>query len=92
MSFLERFKSEKNVINSLLGDKILDGYVEQSKEYKALTAGTDLADRQSAMKKNTLERFYAIMFLRNSDGKKYGSLLKDSDKAMPITEISTQNV
>ena len=77
MHFLERFKAEKNVISSMLGENILDGHVEQSSEYKALPTGTDLAAKQAAMKKKVLDRFYAVMFLRNSDQKKYGNLLKE---------------
>ena len=75
--FLERFKSERNVISALFGDRILDEHVERSNEYKTLPTGTDLAARQTAMKKKVLERFYAIMFLRQSDHKRYGALMKE---------------
>ena len=76
LHFLERFKSKKNVILALFGNQILDKHVEQTAAYRALpTAG--LADAQQAMKKKTLEKFFAVMFLRQSDQKWYGTLLKE---------------
>ena len=57
--YLERFKSERNVISSLFGDKILDEHVEKSAEYKVLPPGTDLGARQTTMKK----RFWNVSTL-----------------------------
>ena len=34
LNYLERFKSENNVFVSLFGDRILDGYIENTKAYK----------------------------------------------------------
>ena len=71
MHYLERFKSERNVISSLYGNKILDEYTEKTEEYKSLPTGTDLVDKQVALKKKVLEKYYAIMFLKQSDSKRY---------------------
>ena len=52
-SYLEKFKSEKNVVVSLFGKGLLHGHVENTSEYKELTAmivGVDgLATAQSEM-------------------------------------------
>ena len=34
MGYLEKFKSEKNVVVSLFGERMLDGHVENTQEYK----------------------------------------------------------
>ena len=44
--------------------------------------GTGLANAQAALKKKVLEKFFAIMFLRQSDQKSYGGLLKELGKVL----------
>ena len=73
--YLERFKSEKNVMMSLFAQKLLDGFVEDSQEYQDLPGGTDLADRQVGVKKRTMNKLWAILCICGEDPNHYGSLL-----------------
>ena len=80
MSYLERFKSEKNVVLGLFGKTLLDGHVENMPAYADLNSITDAADRareQQTMKDKTLSKFFALMFLKQSDKNKYGHLLNE---------------
>ena len=81
MSYLERFKSERNVVLGLFGKKLLDGHVENMPTYTDLdTAIADDAARaraQQKMKDETLSKFFALMFLKQSDQNKYGHLMKE---------------
>ena len=56
-TYLERFKSEKNVVTNLFGHSILDGYVERLDSYQVIT-GTSEDDQkrlQKALKKAEME-------------------------------------
>ena len=79
LSFLERFKSERNVVISLLGDHLIDGYVENTQEYKDIPDGdTTVQERlQNEMKKSALAKFSAILFLKQSQQERYSTLLKE---------------
>ena len=78
MSYLERFKSERNVVLGLFGKKLLDGHVENMPTYTDLdvTIADDAirARAQQTMKDETLSKFFALMFLKQSDQNKYGHL------------------
>ena len=80
LTYLERFKAERNVVLSLFGDTILSGYVENTDDYKSIT-GTDVDAQQKKMKKEAQERFFAVLFLRNSDGARFGKLLPEFRQA-----------
>ena len=58
-TYLERFKSERNVVVSLFGKGILDGHVKNTTEYIDLTStivdASDLRDAQKEMKKKALK-------------------------------------
>ena len=81
MSYLERFKSERNVVLSLFGKKLLDGHVENMPQYAELqTTIADNVARERAekkMKDETLKKFFGLMFLTQSNQSKYGHLLKE---------------
>ena len=80
MSYLERFKSERNVVIGLFGKKLLDGHVENMPAYADLNSIADAADRsrqQQTMKDESLKKFFGLMFLKQSDQSKYGHLLKE---------------
>ena len=81
VSYLERFKSEKNVVVSLFGTGLLDGHVEKSSAYRDLdTSIADAAARkqaQDAMKTKALAKFWGLLYLRQADQKRYGHLLKE---------------
>ena len=44
LTYLERYKVERNVFLSLFGETVLDGYVKNTDKYKAIT-GADVAER-----------------------------------------------
>ena len=50
LDYLSRFKSEQSVMLGLVGRKFLDGYTENTPQYKALadtdTAGQDFLNKQ----------------------------------------------
>ena len=49
MGYLEKFKSEKNVVVSLFGERLLDGHVANTQEYKDISDAN--ADLQRAEQK-----------------------------------------
>ena len=61
---MSRFTSEKSALLGIMGTKVLDGFTENSQEYKHIST-TDAA-AQSALKKDVVGRFMAILFLRNA--------------------------
>ena len=81
VSYLERFKSEINVVVSLFGSGLLDGHVENTAAYQDLgtniTDATALKDAQDKMKAKALKKFWGLLYLRQSDHKRYGHLLKE---------------
>ena len=62
---MSRFKSEKSVLLGIMGTKFLDGFTENSPEYKRISP-TDTAAR-SVLKKYANGRFMAVMFLQNAE-------------------------
>ena len=81
VSYLERFKSEINVVVSLFGSGLLDGHVENTVAYQdlgiSITDATALKDAQDEMKAKALKKFWGLLYLRQSDHKRYGHLLKE---------------
>ena len=77
MGYLEKFKSEKNVVVSLFGKGLLDGHVENTQEYKDISdVNTDLQRaEQKEMKSQAHEQFWGLLFLKQTDQGKYGHLL-----------------
>ena len=66
MGYLEKFKSEKNVVVSLFGERLLDGHVENTQEYKDIPdANADLQRaQQKEMKSRANEQFWGLLFLK----------------------------
>ena len=81
VSYLERFKSEVNVVVSLFGSGLLDGHVENTAAYRELqTDITDVDARKEAqdeMKSKALKKFWGLLYLRQSDQKRYGDQMKE---------------
>ena len=79
LTYLEKFKSEKNVVVNLLGEKILDGHVENTQAYRDISdADVDAQGKeQKDMKPKALEQFWGLLFLKQSDQSKYGHLLRE---------------
>ena len=64
---------------NLFGDSILDAHVEKTKEYMDLPTvdATVLQEKQKELKSKALKKFFALMFLKQSDQQRYGRLLKE---------------
>ena len=78
LSYLKRFKAERNVVLSLFGNTILSGYVGNTVSYKAIDGTVvEKAKQQKQMKAEAQERFVAVLFLRNADGSRFGKLLPE---------------
>ena len=73
VSYLSRFKSEKDVVENLFGKEYLHGYIKRTQEYQRLTD----ADEKKEKLVEGMEQFYAVLFLRNSDQSRYGKLVED---------------
>ena len=77
ISYLRCFKSEKDVVENLYGKEFLHGYIKGTKDYQALT---DTNDKAKLLEEG-MERFYSVLFLRNSDQARYGDLVIEYRKA-----------
>lgn len=81
---MSRFKSKKSVLLGIMGKKFLDGFTENSQEYKNILITDTVA--QSALKKHIFGRFMAILFLRNAEQYHFGELLLEYWKAFSNKE------
>ena len=83
LTYLEKFKSEKNVVMSLFGEGILNGHVERTQEYKDISDADTVqqAREQKEMKDKAHEQFWGLLFLKQSDQGKYGRLLREFRQA-----------
>ena len=61
----------------LLGKKFLDGFTEQLPEYLAAAD----AEEMKEVKKQELDKFIAVLFLRNASQERFGELLVEYRKA-----------
>ena len=73
LEYLNRFKGEAEVINRLLGKRLVDGYTEQLDEY---TNAVD-DDAKKAVKLKEWNKFIAVLFLRNSEHGRFNDMLVD---------------
>ena len=79
LDYLSRFKSERNVMLGLVGKNIIDGYTERMSAYLDLAA-TDTAG-QSRLKGEELNKFMAILFLRNAEEDRFGEMMIEYRKS-----------
>ena len=70
IDYVTRFKSAKNVLKSHVGKEVLNEFVEHTEEYRSADS-----TEQKEMKESAFDRWMAYLLLKNSDQKKYGSLL-----------------
>ena len=77
-----RSKVERDNVLRLLGNKLIDGYVEETVEYKVLM--------QNYVRKETkekeLDKFITIMFLGNTDQESFGDLLVEYRRVLANNE------
>ena len=71
LDYLSRSKSERDIMKRLFRNTMIDGYVEGYPEY---TAAVDDAARQD-VKSRELDKFLAVLFLRNANYERFGDLL-----------------
>jgi len=69
----ERFKHEKSVIKTILGINFLDKFVESTKEFQHISKDKE----KQKLKAEAFEKWMAALYIKNSDQRKYGSLLYD---------------
>ena len=73
LTYMERFKGERQVLKSLIGSKFLEEFTKNTPEYKAL--GSD-SKAQTKLIEDSFEIFSTAVFLRGANQRKYGSLLE----------------
>ena len=71
LDYAKRFKQARDVLKSHVGTKILDEFVETTREYKE----DDDDDERTKLKEEAFGRWSAYMLVKNSDQNKFGSLL-----------------
>ena len=85
--YIDRFKQNRDIFKSTLGPEILDNFVTSTKEYCDETDN----DVKEEIKKSAFEQWMTYLFVKNSDQRKYGSLLKlfSTNYSMGKTGIDT---
>ena len=82
LDYLPQFKSERDIVKRLFRNKLIDGYIEGLPEY---TAAVDDAARQD-VKSRELDKFLAVLFLRNANHERFGDLLFEYRKEFANNE------
>ena len=69
MTYLEQFKSERNIVKSLFGNRLLYGNVKNTSDYRNITCidATDLVRQKKEMKYSAMDHFWGLILLNNSD-------------------------
>ena len=78
LDYYSRFKSEKNVVENLIGKGLMDTYTKTTDEYQPLPSGAVIGvetNEQKEVKKKNWERLIAVLFLRNTEYGRYNELL-----------------
>jgi hypothetical protein len=70
--YSKRFSQELDSFKSLFGRKIFDTACEKLEDYATASITAD----KTKIKKDAFDAFTSIMFMKNSDQRKYGSLLQ----------------
>ena len=73
LDYLSRFKSERNVMLGLVDERLIYGYIERTPDYLALEATDSVG--QDLMKQQELDKFVAILFLRNAEQDRFGEMM-----------------
>ena len=79
IDYLNRFKSEVEVVKRLFGKNITNGYAESKQAYKDLGSGDDAG--RAKMKADSWNEFIAVLFLRNSNHARFNSMLLEFRKS-----------
>jgi len=73
LTYMERFKGERQVLKSLIGSDFLEAFTKTTPEYKKL--GSD-SKAQTKMIEESFETFSTVVFLRGANQRKYGTLME----------------
>ena len=68
---MERFKQEKSIVKSFIGEKKWGDFVKTTKEFRKLDDLYD-ADEIIKMNKSKFEAWSTMVSMRESDKRKYG--------------------
>ena len=90
IDYLNRFKSEVEVVQRLFGKSITDGYTEAKDEYKNL--GETETAAKAKMKSDSWEEFIVVLFLRNSNQAGFSGILLEFRKSFANNDDSTQRI
>ncbi len=71
IDYVTRIKSARNVLKSHVGSEILDTFIEHTEEYQKETDTT----KKTEMKAEAFDKWMAFLLMKNSDQKKYGTLI-----------------
>lgn len=82
MTYLERFKSEINVVQTLVGKKFLDEFIKQKEKYEKAPNSVVLTATQKdgmyvTLKSTARDSFYALLFLKGAKQTSFGGLLPE---------------
>lgn len=72
IAYYKRFKDQRDIVTEQIGNSFLESFVESTPEYKNLQ-GDKI--KEAELKKEAMNKFYGALLLRNSDRRKYGTLL-----------------
>ena len=73
IDYTKRFKQSKDILKTTIGEDILHTFAERTKEYKDAKASDD----KNEIKKKSFDKWITYLYLRNSDQRKYGTLMKN---------------
>jgi len=71
LDYSKRFKQSRDILKSHVGNDILDKFIENTKEYHDETDTT----KKEEMKTTAMSKWMSYLLMRNSDQKKYGTLM-----------------
>jgi hypothetical protein len=70
--YIKQFKEHRDVVKTQLGESMFDYFIEQQAEYRRASQV-----EKDALKKAMFEQVTGMLFLLNSDQRKYGSITQD---------------
>ena len=76
IDYLNRFKSEVEVVKRLFGKSITDSYAENRDDYKSAAD----EDAKEKIKMDSWEEFISVLFLRNSNHQRFSSMMLEFRK------------
>ena len=74
LDYMERFKQEKSIVKSHMGENFLDHFVEQTKEYKEHVINGEMS-KAVLLQGRAYETYTTAIFMSNADKGKYGDLM-----------------